>query len=242
MRYITVDFAKTDDQGAYSFTRVNPGRGYLLEASSSARQIEANSKAPDNIKLRNKIYRETWFPGSDSVDGAQVVILNPGEHRERMDFALRRSPSYCIDGVLTTDSGPAPLEFFLGPTEPISGMVDDAGMMGVPPHGRAAANGNFRICDLHSGTYRLTAFHVPPNNASDGDMFFGSETIEIGDKDVHKMKMVSLARVRVEGEVAWSGEQPKQPAANQLNIWLKPIGRINFMPERQSRDSLPSRS
>ncbi len=234
LRYIVVDFAKTDDQGAYVFKRVRPGRGYLIEANTLPMQIDAGSKAPEEPKLRKKVYRETWFPVSDSVSGAQVMVLTPGERRESADFALSRSLSYCMDGVLATDSGPAPLQFFLAPTEPISGTVDGGGMTLFPSHGTAAPNGTFRICGLHPGSYRMMAFQVPPDNGTKGRMFFGSETIEIGDKDVHKMKIVSHSRVAIDGEVAWAGEPPAPPSAGELKLWLRPIGRINFMPERQS--------
>ena len=52
----------------------------------------------------------TYYPSSPSIEGAEPVVLRPGEVREGMDIRMARSPSFCIDGMVEAGGGPAPFE------------------------------------------------------------------------------------------------------------------------------------
>ncbi|MDQ2776792.1 MAG: carboxypeptidase regulatory-like domain-containing protein, partial [Acidobacteriota bacterium] len=151
LRYVYAGVSATDDRGRYELKNIEAGPGYLIEAAKRNRKLNPISDVPADPKLRRKTTVPTWYPDSDSVEAAQVMVLQPGEHREGMDIQLKRSASYCLDGVLATDSGPAPLIFSLEEREPSSGASGDGAMFVSPPQGMAGPDGRIRLCDLHSG-------------------------------------------------------------------------------------------
>ncbi|MDQ2774471.1 MAG: carboxypeptidase-like regulatory domain-containing protein, partial [Acidobacteriota bacterium] len=125
--------------------------------------------------------------------------------------------------------------FSLEEREPSSGASGDGAMFVSPPQGMAGPDGRIRLCDLHSGVYRLTAFEISNN----GPSFFGENEVPVGDKDVHAVKVVGRPRVSVSGELVWDGKIPDQPAAAKVRIMLQPMTRAPFRGELASTNYLP---
>jgi hypothetical protein len=136
-----------------------------------------------------------------------------------------------MDGLLSSDKGPGPLMFSIEERQPTSGESGDGGMYIVPPEGKAAADGHIRICDLHSGVYRLTAF--------DPGSFYGQVEVPVGDKDVHNVRVFGRPRIAISGEVAWDGKPPDQPESEKISLWFQPMTRAPFSEEIGSTNNLP---
>ena len=240
LRYVFAESAETDDRGRYTISNIEPGSGYLLEAARRMQRFSPVSDAPADPKLRRKTTIPTWYPDSDSMDAAQVMVLQPGEHREGIDIALKKSVSYCIDGILATDKGPGPLNFSIEEREPSSGQSGDGAFFMSPPYSEAGADGRIRVCDLHPGVYRLTAF----DSGDNGPTFFGETEVPVGDKDVHGVKAFGRGRISVSGELVWDGKPPDQSLPDQsspakVHIWLQPMTRAPFSGELSSTNNLP---
>jgi hypothetical protein len=235
LRYVYGGNSETDDRGQYQLNNVPAGPGYLVEATKRNRKLDSTANAPADPKLRKKVLVPAWYPDSDSLDGAQVVVLQPGEHREGMDFRLPRAVSYCIDGVLATDNGPGPLNFSIEEQEPTSGESGDGGRFVGPPSGTAAPDGRFRVCDLHSGVYRLIAY----NRLSQGPTFFGETEVPIGDKDVHGLRAFGRAHGSVSVQSSWDGKPPDQSTPAAVHLWIRPMTRAFFMTEISATSNLP---
>src|SRR5258708_26658302 len=111
LRYVFAGGAQTDDQGEYVMQAVEPGRAYLLEAQKAYYKLDPISEAPAHPKLRTPAVVPTYYPGTAALEGAQALVLNPGERREGIDIRVLRTPSFCVEGVLQSGSGPEALRF-----------------------------------------------------------------------------------------------------------------------------------
>jgi len=224
LRYVYAGLSSTDDRGQYHLKNVETGTGYLIEAVKQDRNVKSISDAPADPKLRKKAMVPTFYPNSESIAAAQVMVLQPGEKRDGTDITLRRSASYCLDGVLATERGPAPLRFSIEQSEPSSGASGDGAMYMSPPSGAAGPDGHIRICDLHPGTYRLDVY----DGLNQGTAFFGETEVAVGDKDVHKVSVLGRPKISVRGEVALDGKPPDQPVAAKMRLTLEPMTRAFF--------------
>jgi len=230
LRYVYAGLSNTDDRGRYHLKSVDTGTGYLIEAVKQDRNVRAISDAPPDPKLRKKATVPTFYPNSESITAAQVMVLQPGEKRDGTDMSLRRSASYCLDGVLATERGPGPLQFSIEQREPSSGYSGDGGMFMMPPSGTAGPDGRIRICDLHPGVYCMDVYDA----MNGGPAFFGETEVAVGDKDVHKVNVVGRARISVRGEIAWDGKPPDQPVSAKIRLFLNPMNRAFFQQEIDS--------
>src|SRR5260370_4354148 len=183
LRYVFASAAQTDDQGEYTMKRIEPGRVYLLLAQKAYHKLDPISESPVNPKLRKPAVVPTFYPGT-SLEGAQPLVLNPGERREGVDIRVLRTPSYCIDGVVQSGSGPDALHFDIAERQPTSGASGNGAMFMSGPGGVTDLDGKIRICDLHPGDYTITAF----SQAADPvPAFFGIAAVSIVDEDVNKL-------------------------------------------------------
>ena len=231
LRYVYAYLAETNDQGQYVIPNVEPGRGFLLLARNHVQKLDASANAPADPQLRNKAIMPTWYPDSDTLDGAEALVFEPGERRENIDLRLQRSASYCVDGVLATEAGPSALNFSLEDHEPTSGRWGDRAMFSMPPSGRSGADGKFRVCNLHPGIYRMTAYRLPEGDGRQSNVFFADSEVIIDDEDVHNVRVVGLPRVAVAGEVVWDGKPPDQPVSSKVRVMLQPLTRAYFHQE-----------
>ncbi len=237
LRYVfTFGSARTDDRGQYTIGRIEPGRPFLLMAMRRLLKLDAISDAPADPKLRKRASVPTFYPDSISPEGGQLLILRSGEERPGVDFQLHRSSSYCLEGVLQGSGGSAALNFWIEERQPASGRSGDGGSYFSPPNGKTAQDGKFRICDLHPGDYRMTAFaelrdSVPP--------FFGTAILNITDHDVPDLRILASPKVSFSAEVVWDGPAPPEPVDAKVRLFLQPMFR-SFMGE--GRGPAPSAS
>jgi hypothetical protein len=213
LHYVIAGVATTNDKGEYSLAPVAPDRGYLVLAKKWVHHLEAISDAPADPKLGKRIPVPTYYGDADSAEGAQIVSIRSGERREGVDIRMLRSPSYCIEGLLEGGSASSPLIFQIDEQAPTSGESGGGAVYLVPPGGATGPDGRIRVCDLHPGDYRLTAFDQTDN-------VFGSTNINIGDGDVRKVRCVAVPRIAVPGEVIWDGKAPEKLVDAKLRLWL----------------------
>lgn len=221
--------ARTNDLGEYTLARVTTGRPYLLMAEKVDLNLPAHSDVPLDPKLRKRVPLRTWYPNSPSRDSAQELTLRPGEKREGVDIEMRKSQSYCIEGTATGPMGAASLRFGIEATQPSSGLSGSGGTFAVAPGGLTAADGQFRICDLYPGVYRLSAQDADRNSPTPN---YGVTEIAVTDEDLHSVRVMAVPGKPLEGEVAWDADPPATPMTNKVSVSLAPLFRTGFSNER----------
>jgi len=220
---------QTDDRGEYRFAGAEARRPYLIVAEKVERNLPAISEVPLDPKLRRRVPMRTWYPNAPSKDGAQTIVVGPGERRENMDIELRKSPSYCAEGAALGAAGSGAVRFDIEPLQPSSGISNGGGTFTVSPGGNTGPDGKFRICGLYPATYRLTVTETQAGRQ--GVPNFGVLDFTIGDQDLKDVKVAASAGMRLEGEVAWAGEPPATPPNVKVSVSLTPLLRASFQSE-----------
>ena len=219
--------SKTNDRGEYRLEGVEAGRPYLIVAEKREMNIPAHSGTPLNPKLRRRIPIRTWYLNAPSADSAAPITVRSGQMLEGVDIQMRKSQSYCAEGKIITPNGPAALDFAIEPMQPSSGTSANGGIFFALPHGVTGSDGEFRICDLYPGTYRITA-NTKPNGQTPN---FGVLDIAIQDEDLKGLKLAVLPGTPLAGEVVLDGEAPDQPLETKLRISMVPLFRAPFREE-----------
>jgi hypothetical protein len=230
LRTVFTGAATTDDRGAYVMGRVMPGRPVVLVAVKHELRLPAISDAPADPKLRRRAPMPTFYPDAISPEAGETVTLRAGEQRTGVDFRLRRSPSYCLEGVLQGGAGPGALDFVMEEKEPTSGRSGNGGFYTSVPNGKSEADGRIRICDLHPGEYTLTAFQSPSGDAAPA--FYGTTRIAVSDEDLRGIGITALPRITVTGEALWDGAAPDTPDDFKLSLNLDPMTRAPWSGEK----------
>jgi hypothetical protein len=236
LRYIVSSIARANDKGDYSLGPVRPGYKYFVYASLRERRLDAISKVPANPKLRKKVFEPEYFGGSDRPEGAQAVMVRPGERKEGVDFKLRRTAAWCIDGVIRNGMEPGKAWFSIAESQPHSGFSPsaDGGLHQSPPGGGTGDDGKFRICNLHPGEYTVTTSVWDSDHTA---TMFSKTEANITDGDIHDLKISALPKIAIAGEVVWDGPAPTQPVEGQIHLFVQPIGRAGFKGEHESFDA-----
>lgn len=235
VRYSFREITQTDDTGNYSLKRATPGASYLVMTQPVKRISKPISDAPRDPKLRRKATAPTFFPSSSAIEGAQVLTLRSGEHREALDIFVSRTESRCLSATLQREGRPAAMRFEIGLARPTFGVHRDGGMFAVQPNGTSGPDGAIRICDLAPGDYRIVAFD--PNDPGSS---LGTTDVTIATRDVDNVTVTSRNRWSLSGEVIWDGEPPKDHQPVRLALSLSSLGRAPFSGESQGLNTTPA--
>lgn len=127
----------TKEDGAYLFdSDLEPNRRYYLLVDRDV---------PQELKDREPIEVPTYYPSATGMDSAIPVVLQPGEHREKVDIGIATAPWYCVDGKI---GGSGDFSIHESPL---------AGTRLARLRGSAGKDGKYRACGLSAGQYWLSA-------------------------------------------------------------------------------------
>lgn len=207
----------TDDGGRYRLRYVPPEVPYYLLVQVPRRTLSASSAVPVDPKQRKAIIAPAYYPGSPTIEGAQSIVLRPGEQRG-IDITANRGPSYCIEGETRSAGVGGQLKFSIA-----SGDVsmDAPGALSFSfgrPAATTGADGRFRVCELSSGTYRIST-------SDDTSGAYGATSVSIVDRDVSKVVVDASLRIRIAGEVVWADAASSTSNSGRVMIQLNPMDR-----------------
>ncbi len=208
LRYVFSGATQTDDQGNYTLSRFQSGRAYIIMARPRPAQGGPVSDLPTSPAMRKRLPASTFYPGSTSVEGAQLLTLGDGEIREGVDISVARGPSLCIEGHTLAGRAPASLGFDISPETPTFGQSGNGGMYGTGMfYGKTGPDGVIRTCGLTPGTW---AVHVDQYGSGfrDPPSFFGTTSFTLTDSDLHDVVIAAGPRVSLPVEVTLDGPAP----------------------------------
>ncbi len=224
LRYVFAGAAQSDDQGNYTLSRFEPGRGFIVMVRPRPAQAGAISDLPTSPAMRKRLSAPTFYPGSTSVEGAQVLTLGDGEIRDAVDIPVVRAPSLCIEGHTLAGRAPAALSFDISPETPTFGQSGNGGMYGTGMfYGKTGPDGAIRACGLTPGTW---AIHVDQPGAGfrDPPAFFGTTSFTLTDSDLSDVAIAASPQVNLPLEVTLDGPAPVATPDNP-----KPIPDLTVM-------------
>ncbi len=224
--YYSFPNGRTNDLGEFTIAGVEPGRPFFLMAEKVNYNLPTHSEAPLNPKLRKRVPERTLYPSSTFRESAEALNLRPGEKREGVDIQMKKSPSYCVEGTAFGPMGAAALRFSIEAMQPSSGLSSSGGSYTATPGGSTAADGQFRICDLYPGGYRLSAQDAERNPQK---QIHGTADITVTDQDLQGVRVDAVPGKTLEGEVVWDGDPPATPVTNKILISLGPLFRTGLL-------------
>ena len=212
--------ARSDEHGRYEFPNVPPNKPFLIRAGLPNRVIPAVAEDPADPKARRDTVVPTYYPNALVPEEAAPVTLRPGERREHMDLRPLRTPSLCIEAEVQLPEGEA--HFTISESTPTYGLGPSGGIAGRPPGGSVGADGKMRVCGLHRGEYRLTAYTGDLNMPGS----VGTVLVSVVDRDVTGVQLVANSGAPLSGRVEWVAEPPEAPLEGTISVRITPRHRF----------------
>ncbi|MDR3717537.1 MAG: carboxypeptidase-like regulatory domain-containing protein [Bryobacteraceae bacterium] len=222
LRHVYSQMGKTDDRGIYTFPSVAPGRSFLIHARKVNYLINPVSEAPADPKLRKRATVPTFYPSSETIEGAAQLLLDPGENREGVDITMARTPSYCMETEIPAEA-PEDTRFSLAEAQPTFGWSDESGLYGMNAGGQIKSNRKLRVCDLHTGEYELDLMRT--SDDAQKPVYYSKTSFSIRDEDVKVPAMTLRGAIQVRGEIVWDGSAPAEASNVKVSPWLMPMYR-----------------
>jgi hypothetical protein len=98
-------------------------------------------------------------------------------------------------------------------------------------NGIPADDSKFRICNLHAGTYQMTVYSDPKDNANQ-PAFWSTTPVTILDRDLTGLIFAAQPRIPVTAEVAWEGDAPQTAAPAPMNVFIRSNTRTELVTPR----------
>ncbi len=211
--------ATTNSRGAYRIPNIPTGEPVLLLATKFAEKIPGISEVAEELKERQDVLADTYYPNSPTFASAQPLMFRPGQSMDLVDIPMVKASGYCADGVMTAAGGaPAKLDFMILRTEAVFSRTDGFGSAGNP-----GPDGRFRICNLSSGEYRLTTQGPAPTSRA--EITFGLTPFTVMDQDVRRLQVATPPAVELSGAVTWDGSDAPIPGSPPITIRTVPVDR-----------------
>jgi hypothetical protein len=236
LRYTLAGVTTTGRNGQYFLKGVVPNRRYALLAKATATLLLGASRVPVAPESRRSIAAPTYYPSYPEIEAAPPVVVSPGETLDGVDVRMGQSRSYCIEATLESAAGALSFQLFEEyPTDGFS-TLQGPKLALMPPRGKTGSDGKIRVCDLHPGTYRLTALQDTPDSVA----LFGSMPVEITDRDRRDVHLRAGQAQPLSGRVVWDGTPPTLPERRNITVRLEPLNRGVFPGERlEARSGIP---
>jgi len=156
---------QTNDIGEFRISGLLAGDYYV--AASPRPIIPLGQSSPSPSPSGGTTLVATYYPGTSTMAGAQVITVAAGQTIGNLEFAMLSAVGYSITGVVVDETNKlvGGAMVMLMPTQPV----------GLGPRGsaRTLPDGTFRINGVTPGAYRLNA-SVPVTFSTGGGTVTGS--------------------------------------------------------------------
>jgi hypothetical protein len=234
---------RSDDRGAYRFSKVAPGR-YLIAVQQDmdsfmesamlamaadlpaimnvvAGALAGGMQLPD-VDFRARMIPLVFAPGVATADEAATIVVGSGDERSGLNIRAARVPTYRIAGTI---GGPEPLPQNLTVQLVAPSQVSNR-QVGVNVGGRG---GRFDFAAVPPGQYELRAVSVPRAQgqgrggkpqppAPDTPTWWAIHRITISDQDELGLTLLLRQGIRVSGRLQFEGTTPAPPT-EQFSIF-----------------------
>jgi hypothetical protein len=197
----------TNAAGEYRLSSVIPDRGVLLLAKKVLKVTSVDELPSYND--RETVLLPELHP--------QIITVSSGEVRGHVDVRILASPAYCVEGSV---NAPAGKQVYVSFTEHLS---FDSGWSLTPSTIKASADGKFRACGLHVGSYRVAAATAPPggnlrDRFAEETAVLGTGETTISNKDTRDLKLLTTPSVVIVGDTAFDPPPREKPRRVQIGL------------------------
>lgn len=152
----------TDDQGNYRAAALPPGSYFVRTGGFTQRPMGGTPlKGGPAGGLQ---YRDTYYPGTASLDEAVAIEVRPGEETENIRIAVATEKTYSVTGAvvaMTSNSASKPSEIEFEKQDGTEPMLGRGGTSIGP-------DGSFSVRPLPPGEYTFSAVEIKSRRVTDG--------------------------------------------------------------------------
>jgi len=202
----------TDDLGNFRMPNLSPGSYYV--SAGGLIEHPMGTMGLKQSPAGGVQYRSTFYPGTPSLDEAQVLKVGPELTTNDVRFTVPTEGTYAITGKVLSGPGPATLK----DAEVSCERTDAAGYTFSEATGQTVqmeSDHSFKLSPLAPGDYTLRVKTV--NTGVEKDLGFAS--VRIVDSNVHANIEVGRA-----AEVRGSVEAPQGLSLTRKRITLETFG------------------
>lgn len=206
--------ANTNDRGEFRLSSLAPGPVRL--AVQVNRFGPGGPSGPTIVGKEEFAYPRTYYPGVDSVDQAQSIVLQPGQEFGGVQIAMKRTRVYRIKGKYTGPVGEgAQGRVNVQIREKNASDFTGGMIVGGVGNSVSAKDGTFELSNVRPGHYKLIVMDF-----SDGrPKTAGSVEVAVGNENLDGVVISPQSLGTVSGKV--SLELDPQAPPNQPSISLK---------------------
>ncbi len=209
LRYTARGNAVTDERGAYQFAQASPAMSYIVAAAPRSR-FTPTAPPPAPANRRPTSLAVTYYPAATDIDGAQAVVLRPGEQLGGIDIRLTPSTTYCMGGTIQIGDAPG--------AEPFDVYQEDSQGLVLRSIYNASSDGTgkFLICGVPAGAYRIVA----GPKAGSGPYQSATARVPLRDGDDRGLRLVVQAVPPIRFSWERSGSPPNPPTPLPVAVSL----------------------
>jgi hypothetical protein len=213
--------SNTNDRGEFRLSSLPPGPVRLVVQLN--RFGPGGPAGPTMVGKEEFAYPRTYYPGVDSVDQAQSIVLQPGQEFGGVQIAMKRTRVYRIKGKYSGTVGEGAqgrVSVQLREKNPSDFMPM---MIGGPGNMVNPKDGSFELSNVRPGQYKLVVLDYQDGRPK----ATGSTEVAVGSENVEGVVIAPQTLAVVSGKVIL--ETDPQAAANQPAVSLKSF-QIQLMP------------
>jgi protocatechuate 3,4-dioxygenase beta subunit len=204
----SVNFASTDDRGAYRISGLLPGDYAVVCRGREA--ITLADTTGRTSKTTALVYRPTYYPAQTETDELTTVTLAAGQELESIDLALTTIAASRVSGRIANipnidPPGPRPnVQLLADPTA--NSRFDGSGFLSTSTD----AAGRFTFEAVPAGQYQLRATQIPSSRMTPGPPE-ATTVIQTPSGTITSRSVVAPsppARAPVSTESTWWASQP----------------------------------
>ena len=203
----------TGDAGEFRLAPVRAERNYLILVKKPL-TLAANTAATSAARSkRARVLVPTYYPNSPDAQGAQPVMLAPGENHTGVEIKMPAADSFCLDGKLEVPTGIRPTSVTI--TEHMSLL---AGSTFTAARIETKPAGDFGACGLHPGDYFMAARSGQTSNPPPADSVSAFKQITVIDADLHDLKLLAHPPTAISGDATWDPAPSGKAAETPVQI------------------------
>ncbi|MEJ1932860.1 carboxypeptidase regulatory-like domain-containing protein [Nostoc sp. NIES-2111] len=215
----------TNDRGEFRLSSLPPGAVRLLVQLN---RFGPGGATPTTVGKEEMAYTRTYFPGVESVDQAQSILLTPGQEYSGVQMALKRVRVFRVRGKYTgplSDAATGRLNVQIREKTPDPMSMFFGGGNMVNPK-----DGTFEVAGVRPGAYKLMVMDLSKGRPQPA----GATEVVVGNDHVEGVVVAPQAPATVSGKVTVELDPQAQPNAptpslKDFRVQLMPVEMTGMM-------------